>query len=264
MRIEATRIEDNKFIPVQDELVDEEMLQISINGNPYTTTMRSPGHEEELVRGILLTEDVYNKEKNPSTQILERNSKSFITKMNVVIPEADLGEGIQTKRNLLSVTSCGVCGKYEMDLKLKGQKLEHTISILPSTIGDMFKKMSLQQELFKKTGGCHAAAAFDKQGNLLCIFEDIGRHNAVDKVIGHLARFAQCPVIHSSEQQTKIAACLIVSGRVSYEIVSKCYRAGIPYLAAVSAASSLAVDYCKEKGISLFAFCRDHKVTQYT
>lgn len=264
MRIEAIRIEDNKFIPVEDELVDEEMLQISINGSPYTTTMRTPGHENELIRGILLTEDVYSKTSNPITTVLEKNEKDFITKMDVRIAAEDLGEGIQTKRNLLSVTSCGVCGKYEMDLNLKGAKLSSTLSLLPSTIGELFRKMSSHQELFRKTGGCHAAAAFNQHGQLLCLYEDIGRHNAVDKVIGHLALHEHCPAIHTEVSSENLAACLLVSGRVSYEIVSKCYRAGIPYLAAVSAASSLAVNYCKEKGIHLFAFCREHKVTQYT
>jgi FdhD protein len=151
-----------------------------------------------------------------------------------------------------------------MDLQLKGQRLDSSLSILPATISDYFRIVAAHQTLFKKTGGCHAAAAFDANKTMLSLQEDIGRHNAVDKVIGELAMKGNCPAIKYAHSTQSEAVCLVVSGRVSYEIVSKCYRAGIPYLAAVSAPSSMAVEYCKEKGIHLFAFCRDHKVTQYT
>jgi FdhD protein len=109
------------------------------------------------------------------------------------------------------------------------------------------------QWLFEETGGCHAAGVFNKNKELLFASEDIGRHNAVDKVVGSL-------VIH---QQLREAKYLMVSGRVSYEIVAKCFAAGIPNLAAVSSPSSLAVDYAKELGLSLFAFCRENRITQY-
>jgi FdhD protein len=118
----------------------------------------------------------------------------------------------------------------------------------------MFAEMRSEQMLFALTGGCHAAAAFDAQGQLLVCREDIGRHNAVDKVIGALLITGRLTD----------ARHLLVSGRVSYEIVSKSFMAGIPILAAVSAPSSLAVDFAKELGISLFAFCRDQRMTLYS
>ena len=118
----------------------------------------------------------------------------------------------------------------------------------------MFEKMKKKQHDFKQSGGTHAAAAFSIDGELLCTMEDIGRHNAVDKVVGQL--------IHS--KKIKQAKVITVSGRISYEIVIKCFKAQVPFLTAVSAPSSLAVDYAKELGITLFAFCRDERATCYS
>lgn len=253
-KVHAIKYEHGSSFPVTDELTVEEILHIAINGEPYTTTMRSPGDEEELTRGILLTEDVYRDEENPTFRVMRKNEKNHITHVNVLINETRLGPGINTKRNLLSVSSCGVCGKYDMDLELSGKRIETDTPLTPEQMNAFFDCMKLHQTRFQKTGGCHASAAFDANGNLLAIHEDIGRHNAVDKVIGGLL------LKHVLPQ----ALCLLVSGRVSYEIVSKCFRAGIPYLAAVSAPSSMAVDYCREKGIQLFAFCRENKMTKYS
>jgi FdhD protein len=113
--------------------------------------------------------------------------------------------------------------------------------------------MNTFQKNFKESGGCHAAAAFNLNGEHLCSMEDIGRHNAVDKVVGKLI----------NDETLKDAKIMTVSGRISYEIIIKCFKAQIPFLAAVSAPSSLAVDYAKELGITLFAFCRDNRATCY-
>ncbi|MBL7764771.1 MAG: formate dehydrogenase accessory sulfurtransferase FdhD [Chitinophagaceae bacterium] len=239
---------------VDDTLTIEEMLSISINGEPYTMTMRTPGYEEELTRGILLSEDVYDGIENPTFLVTEKNDHGYITKVNVVLKPEQLGKGILSKRNLLSVTSCGMCGKYETDLALNGERLETSADLSFEQVSSFFIQMKKAQENFQHTGGSHAAAAFSAEGKLLVCREDIGRHNAVDKVIGFL-------MLRQLQQQ---AVCLIVSGRVSYEIVSKCYRARIPYLAAVSAPSSMAVEYCKDKGIQLYAFCREDRATKYS
>ena len=253
-KVHAIKYQSGVETEVEDQLTVEEMLSISINGKPYTMTMRTPGYEEEHTRGILLSEDVYSGIDNPVYTILEKNERDYITKVNVVIPEIELGKGIGEARNLLSVSSCGMCGKYEADLELSGSKLQADAPLAPEVILSMFDVMSLAQANFEATGGSHASAAFNQEGAMLVCREDIGRHNAVDKVIGHL-------LINNLLPQ---AVCLIVSGRVSYEIVSKCYRAGITHLAAVSAPSSMAVEYCRDKGIHLFAFCRQHKLTKYS
>lgn len=239
---------------VQDNLTQEAMLSISVNGAPYTVTMRSPGHEEELVRGILSGEEVYNGTSNPIFTIIEHDAQDAMSRVNVDIPADALGPGIAKARNLLSVSSCGMCGMQEVDLPLKGESLRDYARPEPALLPGMFRAMQAAQATFSRTGGSHAAAAFTRSGELLVCREDIGRHNAVDKVIGFL-------LMHGLLAS---ATVLTVSGRVSYEIVSKCYHARIPCLAAVSAPSTMAVEYCLDKGISLFAFCRGEKVTRYT
>lgn len=240
---------------VSDALTVEEILNISINGEAYTMTMRTPGDEEDLVRGVLLSEDVYDdRATNPRMLISEKNEKGYITKMNVLIPADKIRPGIESKRNLVSVSSCGMCGKSEMDLSLPGETIRPFKKLPVAYIGRMFEMMNEQQNTFKDSGGSHAAAAFTADAQLLVVKEDIGRHNAVDKVIGSLLQ----------QQKLNDAACLLVSGRLSYEIVSKCFRAGIPFLAAVSAPSSMAIEYCEKTGITLLAFCRQNKCTVYT
>jgi FdhD protein len=238
---------------VHDELTVEEMLSIAVNGKPYTITMRSPGFEEEHVRGILWTEDVYtNPDVNPTLIITEKNEEGCITKVDVRIPELELKRGIEQPRNLLSVSSCGMCGKYEMDLTLHGC-LQEERKLEASLVEMMFETMRTHQHDFSKSGGCHASALFNLEGEFLGCMEDIGRHNAVDKVIGSL-------LLKHRLHEAKI---ILVSGRVSYEIVSKAHKAGIPFLCSVSAPSSMAVDYCRHCGITLLAFCRGKKFTVY-
>ncbi len=240
---------------VEDALTVEEILNISVNGEPYTMTMRTPGDEEALVRGILLSENVYDDLLvNPTFLVSETNEKGFVTRVNVLIPRDKIQNGIDTKRNLVSVSSCGMCGKSEMELTLDGDEIKPIQKLDISIIGNMFDQMSTHQSTFKNSGGSHACAAFTIDGTLLSIKEDIGRHNAVDKVIGSLLL----------ENQLQDAKCLTVSGRLSYEIVSKCFRAKIPFLAAVSAPSSMAIEYCQKTGITLLAFCRQDRCTVYS
>ena len=155
---------------------------------------------------------------------------------------------------MLSVSSCGICGKRELgDLSIKGDKLEG-IDFSPSQIDILLSKMQQHQIGFYKSGGSHAAAVFDNTLKLMITREDIGRHNAVDKAVGFL--------LNNSELKT--ASFMLVSGRISYEIITKTFRAKIPVLIAVSAPSSLAVDFAKELGITLFGFCRNNKATRYS
>lgn len=237
-----------------DNVVVEEILNIAINNQAYTMTMRTPGHEEALTRGILLSEQVFSGASNPPFSVESMNDKGLITHVNVTIAPEHMGKGINNKRNLVSVSSCGMCGKSEMDLVLEGEKLISNTNLSAKQIQYMFDTMKSKQVLFSHTGGSHAAAIFDENGVLLCAMEDIGRHNAVDKVIGALLL----------ENKLSNAHALLVSGRVSYEIVSKCFMARIPVLASVSAPSSLAIEYSLSCGISLLAFCRNGQFTKYT
>jgi FdhD protein len=167
------------------------------------------------------------------------------------VPERLLGQAALTKRNMLSSSSCGICGTTELPL-LEG-KIEGEDYCDEATIQQCIRQMADQQVGYRASGGCHGAAAFSFSGQLLSLKEDIGRHNAVDKVVGDLLM----------KDQLSQARLLTVSGRVSYEIVYKCFAAGIPTLAAVSAPSSLGVDYCKDLGIRLFGFCREDRMTRY-
>jgi FdhD protein len=237
---------------IEDFLVVEAPLQININNEAYTVVMRTPNDDFELIRGLLFAEDIYKKTIPLSYKIIKEDAK-IPTIMNVTISADDLGKGYLNKRTLLSVSSCGICGKKELkDLKVDGTKLENSF-FSSENLHKMFAKMNAFQETFKKTGGSHAAAIFDKNQHLLTLKEDIGRHNAVDKTVGDLLQ----------KEILKKANYLLVSGRVSYEIVCKAFIAKIPIIVAVSACSSLAVDFAKEFGICLIGFSRDQKMTIY-
>lgn len=219
-------------------------------------TMQTPGSEEDLVRGILFSEGVYkSKTVNPEIRILERSEHGYISKVDVWLQRDLMDVSQLNKRNLLSVASCGICGRTELfhpEASASGSSSRE----MPSSelIHAMMNDLASHQIDFKETGGCHGAAIANKEGKLLVVKEDIGRHNAVDKCIGNLL---QANALSSGHY-------LLVSGRVSYEIVVKCFTAGVPFLIAVSAPSSLAVDFAKELGITLLAFTRETRYTRYS
>ena len=239
-----------------DSLTIEEALQININDKPFTVSMRTPGEDAALVRGLLHSEDLLEDVNyKPEIILKKENDDGIVTIVNLNIPEEKLGKGYTNSRSLLSVSSCGICGKTELgDLSFIGKTIDDDKKIDISLIHDLFDKMKVLQHDFKQSGGTHAAAAFTIEGKLLCSMEDIGRHNAVDKVVGKL-------ILKGELDKAKI---ITVSGRISYEIIIKCFKARVPFLAAVSAPSSLSVDYAKELGITLFAFCRGKRATCYS
>ncbi|TSA49123.1 MAG: formate dehydrogenase accessory sulfurtransferase FdhD [Sphingobacteriales bacterium] len=245
---------EGKFSQVEDILAVEVALSIAVNEVPFTVTMQTPGNEMELVRGLLFSEKIFQSlTEHPIIDILEKNEEGFISAVNVKIPPELILKDFAGTRNVISASSCGVCGKTELD-ELGTDKVLNSDILNPSLVKMMFEKVSAQQKTFQQSGGTHAAGAFTIDGELLTIMEDIGRHNAVDKVIGYL-------VNNNILDKAKL---ITVSGRVSYEIVSKTKSAGIPFLASVSAPSSLAVDSAEAAGISLMAFCRNNKFTVYS
>lgn len=249
------KYQSGKHQSVEDVLTAEAALKIAVNGQVFTITMRTPGQEKALVRGLLFAEDMYRDlAVHPEIEVLEFNQYGFITSVNVIADPEKVGKRDLNSRNLLSVSSCGICGNTELvDLQANTDRVAKPGKIKEEAVLDMFRQMSALQNTFIKSGGSHASAAFTLEGKMLALHEDIGRHNAVDKVIGQL-------ILNGTLEQ---AQCIIVSGRISYEIVSKTHIAGIPVLAAVSAPSSLAVDFSKELGITLLAFCREDKFTVY-
>jgi len=255
-QFDGVRFDGGEVAGVRDWLSVEKPLQININGKPFTITMRTPGDDPFLVKGLLFTEGVVTPEglsyrydshedpKNPGNTIAEIHvSPMFVC------------DQLLEKRSLLSNASCGICGKRELDdIRLDGDPLQVKQELDMSRLPAMAEKMRADQSSFDQTGGCHAAAVFTRGGEILALFEDVGRHNAVDKSIGYLLDQKQIPV----------AEVLFVSGRISFEIVSKAFRAGIPFLAAVSAPSSLAVQMAEQCGMSVLGFCRGERATVYS
>lgn len=251
---QGVKISQENHLKIDDVLVVEAPLQININNEPYTVVMRTPNDDLELVRGLLFAEDIYKK-KTKLVFKVEKEISEIPAIINVTIDKEDLGNGYLNKRTLLSVSSCGICGKKELkDLKIDGKTLKKETIIFSNNLHKMYATMNSFQKTFKKSGGSHASAIFNKEQELLTIKEDIGRHNTVDKTVGNLL----------NKNKLKDAHYLLVSGRVSYEIVTKAFIAKIPIIVAVSACSSLAVDFAKEFGICLIGFTRNQKMTIYS
>ncbi len=275
----ALKLRSGRVNPVFDDLVVEGVLQIRISGEPYSVTMRTPGDDENLALGLLFAEGVIDGIDSVMScavsviqSVLDRDELgpegNSVTDGNavrdegadgcvdVVLRTGRLGPELN-RRRLASNASCGACGMISAEdlstvqsVVAGGQRGVTVSSMLPWLENQMQKA----QSLFRKTGGSHAAALFNLEGSLLVLKEDVGRHNAVDKAIGCLLR----------EGRLSEATILLISGRVSYEIVSKAAKAGIQILLAVSAPSTLAVKLCDEAGIALVGFCRGGDATIYT
>ena len=252
MEHHAVRVDESSQIEVSESLLVEEPLQISINGKPFTVTMRTPGDDEALIKGLLFTEGVVR--VDGLSQPITFNKRDGYTEANVTVPPLYLCENLLHKRTLAANASCGVCGKQDIkDLSRELPAISDPVCIDPSVLHHMLEEMRSRQWAFEATGGSHAASAWDSVSSLISQHEDIGRHNAVDKVIGDLV----------SQGILGNASLLFVSGRISFEIVTKTHAAGIPILCAVSAPSSLAVKLAVQAGITLIAFCRNKRFTVY-
>ena len=247
----------------KDQVAIEEPLEIQLNGEPLAVIMRTPGNDLELVAGLLLTEELiqniddllmFEHCRDPE----EANAGNIV---KVKLSESCL-ERIQKNNNtdrmtrtFLTSTSCGVCGKQSIaSLHASTPPFSKYESTCIEDIVLYSEKMKAHQTLFDATGGIHAAALFNKSGELLLLREDVGRHNAVDKCIGSLVLTEQLPLEHCS---------LMVSGRTSFEIVQKALVARIGTVAAVSAPSSLAVELAQESRINLFGFVRGNGLNIY-
>jgi FdhD protein len=253
-RYKAVFYNGKEFSNLEDSISVEVALSIAVNEVPFTVTMQTPGNEAELARGLLFTEGIItDRNIKPEVEVTTKNEEGFITSVNVKVPADFVIKDFANTRNVISASSCGICGKTSLD-DIEGKPLNNSEILLGDLVPKMFEKVSQGQKNFQLSGGTHAAGAFTIDGVMLTLQEDIGRHNAVDKVIGYLL----------NNGLLDKAKCLTVSGRISFEIVSKTKAAGIPFLAAVSAPSSLAIDNAQESGITLMAFCRNDKYTIYS
>lgn len=240
--------EETQTKEVVDALTLERALQILLNGSLYSVTMQTPGDEALLVRGLLHSEGIDTKGYRVAFQTERKNA----TLIEVCIDDSSASGAA---RRLASTSSCGLCGKESLDAAfLEIPPVRKTARIDALRLRAIHEAVRARQATFSGTGGSHAASAATADGEVLCVFEDIGRHNAVDKVVGFLLERGLLPM----------ADVLTVSGRISFEIVQKCARAGIPVLSAISAPSTLAVETAERWGITLAGFCRDNRATFYS
>lgn len=245
-----------------DTLVVEEPLEIRVDGAPVTVTMRTPGSDFELAQGFLLTEGVIaDRDDVQTVRYCDGRGADGTNTYNVVDVTLAPGVGrpdLDVTRNFYTTSSCGVCGKASLQavrLISRFAPGEDSATVTVATLTAMPGQLRAAQKVFASTGGLHAAALFGMDGTMCVAREDIGRHNAVDKVIGWALQHDRVPLV---------ASALLVSGRVSFELTQKALMAGIPVLAAVSAPSSLAVSLAEESGITLVAFLREDSMNVYT
>ena len=254
---QVTEWQDGAVARLDDYLVGEEPLEIRIGNRPISVTMRTPGHDLELAAGFLLTEGVIT----GSDQIA--NLRQVATrghKRNVV--RVDLRRGVafdtaRLQRNFVASSSCGLCGKASIDaVRVRGiTRPNPDLRLAPDVLCLLPEALRASQTLFGRTGGPHAAGLFDTMGRLVALREDVGRHNAVDKLIGWALLEKRLPLRES---------VLLVSGRGSFEIVQKALVAGVPIVACISAPSSLAVQLAWELGLTLVGFLRGKRFVLYT
>jgi FdhD protein len=239
VRLPAGAVED-------DRVAVEEPLEIRVNGRAVAVTMRTPGHDEELALGFCLTEGL-----QPVTARLPDDLAANVVEVDA--PNADLD---RIQRSFYTSSSCGVCGKGALEaVAVDAPVVTSELRVTAAVVAALPERMRVSQATFARTGGLHATGLFDARGELEVLREDVGRHNAMDKVIGWAAGAGLLPLADR---------VLCVSGRLSFELVQKAAVAGCPVVAAVGAPSSLAVELADDRGITLCGFVRDGRSTVYT
>lgn len=237
-----------------DELAREEPLEIRIQGRPVSVTMRTPGDDEELAVGFLLSEGLLNgREQLAGVASIENDGRC-----NTV--DVDLAAGVavdfeRLTRHVFASSSCGLCGKVTIDaVQQQFPPVRSGLVVDAATLLRLPERSRRAQAIFERTGGLHAATLFDRDGKLVVLREDVGRHNAVDKVLGYALRKDLLPLDDH---------ILLVSGRSSFEIMQKALAGRVPLVAAVSAPSSLAVQFAEASGQTLVGFLREGRMNVY-
>jgi len=245
----ATPVEVLRLPGGQDErdlVAVEEPLEIRIGGRPVAVTMRTPGHDEELALGFCLSEGL-----RPTTA---RATEDLVA--NTIEVEASGFDPARLQRSFYTSSSCGVCGKGALEaVAVEAPPVESRLTVPGALLADLPDRLRGAQPAFAATGGLHATGLFDAAGSLLCLREDVGRHNAMDKVVGWAFREGRLPLAEN---------VLCVSGRLSFELVQKAAVAGCPLLVAVGAPSSLAVELAGDRRITICGFVRNGRLNVYT
>jgi FdhD protein len=249
-----------------DTLVGEEPLEIRLGGRPLAVTMRTPGDDMDLAIGFLLGEGIVGTSTDVASMrycvgtdgSLDAEGRPTYNVLDVVLAPGVPPPETDPTRNFYTTSSCGLCGKASIDavrVRSRYRVAEDPLRLDAEIVTGLPDAMRRAQRLFATTGGLHAAALADADGRILAVREDVGRHNAVDKVIGWALRDGQVPLR---------GRMLVVSGRASFELVQKALMAGLPMLAAVSAPSALAVDLALEAGMTLAGFVRGQSMNVYS
>jgi FdhD protein len=243
-RVEVARLPGGAR--AHDAVAVEEPLEIRIGGEPVAVTMRTPGHDEELALGFCLSEGLA-----PEDASLPDDFAA-----NAVDVRAPSFDPARLRRSFYTTSSCGVCGKGALEaVAVEAPRVESPLRVPTALVAGLPERLRAAQAAFAVTGGLHATGLFRADGELLCAREDVGRHNAMDKVVGWAFRASLLPLA---------GAILCVSGRLSFELVQKAAVAGCPILVAVGAPSSLAVELAEDRGITLCGFVRDGRVNVYS
>jgi FdhD protein len=242
-RVEVVRVPGGAEL---DAVAVEEPLEIRIGGRPVAVTMRTPGHDEELALGFCLSEGLA-----PRSARLPDDLAA-----NTVEVDAPGFDPERLQRSFYTTSSCGVCGKGALDaVAVDAPRVESDLRLPAALVAALPDRLREAQAAFEATGGLHATGLFDAAGTLLCLREDVGRHNAMDKVVGWAFGQGLLPLART---------VLCVSGRLSFELVQKASVAGCPILVAVGAPSSLAVDLAADRGVTLCGFVRGGRVNVYS
>jgi FdhD protein len=230
----------------RDAVAVEEPLEIRVNGDAVAVTMRTPGRDEELALGFCLSEGLA-----PVAAALPADLAA--NAVDVEVPDFDPRV---VRRNFYTTSSCGVCGKGALEaVAVDAPPVESELRVSPDRVADLPRRLRERQATFAATGGLHATGLFDHAGGLLCVREDVGRHNAMDKVLGWA---------HANRRLPLDETILCVSGRLSFELVQKAAVAGCPILVAVGAPSSLAIELADAQRITLCGFVRGDRLNVYT
>ena len=241
-----------------DELSAEEPLEIRVGGSPLSVTMRTPGHDFDLAAGFLLTEGIIGGAEQIASMRMCTQSGAGDGHLNVVeVLLRHPPERPPEPRAFYMTSSCGICGRASIEsvrTRSRHPVDEDPLRVSPALLSSLPATLRQAQRQFSRTGGLHAAGLFEPQGSLLCAREDVGRHNAFDKVIGWAATQGRLPLT---------SHLILASGRASFELTQKALMAGIPLLAAVSAPSDLAVALAREAGMTLVGFLRGDTMNVY-
>ena len=248
--------------PIRDEVVLEEPLEIRVEGTPLAIAMRTPGQDEELAAGWMLSEgiatsaaDIAGIIPRPGGDVQTGSASERAAMVDVMLRDPSHFDAARHRRSLVSNASCGLCGAATVDQVLRDfAKVTSEFCISANLLAGMPALLSAGQGVFRRTGGLHACGLFDADGKLLVLREDVGRHNALDKLLGRALLDGLLPLSQH---------VIFLSGRVSFEMMQKALAAGVPVVAAIGAPSSLAIDLAVRGGQTLVAFIRGTTMNVY-